>query len=99
MSTNSYPLLLISSQEVQLIEDQETFENEVFYIKNNELDNHRIITTDGFNFSLKGDALPALSMAELTCLVQQSLAQEGHCCVGKIMLTNIQEAFALCQPR
>ncbi|MFC0117953.1 DUF4144 family protein [Pseudoalteromonas xiamenensis] len=97
MSTNSYPLLLISSHEIQLIEDQETFESEIFYIEDKELESYRIITIDGCNFSLKGDALPALSMAELTCLVQQSLVQDGHCCVGKITLTNVQEAFALLQ--
>lgn len=95
MSINSYPILLISRDELVFIEDEEQLENEIFHLDSNELKEATVITKAGCYFSLMGEIKPAYDLHQLSRLVQHALLLDGHCCVEKIQLSNIVEAFQL----
>lgn len=95
MSINSYPILLISRDELVYIEDEEQLESEIFHLDSDELATATVISKTGYYFSLKGETKPAYDLSTLSKLVQNALLLEGHCCVEKIQLSSPVEAFQL----
>ncbi|WP_440055045.1 DUF4144 family protein [Pseudoalteromonas sp. T1lg65] len=95
MTIKSYPFLLVLNQSIEFIADQEILEQHLHYLSASQRSEVTCIYTDGSCYNLSGQPVVAISLDRLTDLVKNWLVMEGHCCVQKIQLRNIAEAFAL----
>ena len=95
MAKNPYPRLLVLDQSVEFIDSEETFIDSLHGLDEATKRDAFYILNDGQYFDLAGNKVTTLGMAELTALVQQQLIAEGQCCVSKLQLQDVSQAFSL----
>ncbi|MFC3033172.1 DUF4144 family protein [Pseudoalteromonas fenneropenaei] len=95
MRIKSYPMLLLVAETLVYIDSEESLNDELHSLSEQSLSESYGIYQDASCLSLQGHALTLPSLTDLSQLVQQSLLREGHCCVSKIQLRSVNEAFAL----
>ncbi|PCK31468.1 DUF4144 family protein [Pseudoalteromonas piscicida] len=95
MTIKSYPILLVLDQSLELIEDEKALLDSIHMLDEAMQGRTMVITQNGCCADLNGQEVSQIELTHLTNLVQQYLIDEGECCVSKIQLRNIQQAFAL----
>ncbi|WP_010383255.1 DUF4144 family protein [Pseudoalteromonas rubra] len=92
MTIKSYPFLLWLDQSLAYVSNETELTEMCHYAG---ADEGICIYPDGQYLTRSGQQVPALSADELTRLVQQTLVQEGQCCVSKLNQCSVKEAFEL----
>ncbi|WP_010362818.1 DUF4144 family protein [Pseudoalteromonas citrea] len=97
MSIKHYPILLIIHDDIELIENQDTLKESTYGIDKKEFKDIFVIYENGECYSLDTQQHEPFCLVKLTKLVQQSLIDEGHCCVEKVKIIDTRQAFHLLQ--
>ncbi|MDK2594926.1 hypothetical protein [Pseudoalteromonas obscura] len=95
MTIKSYPLVLIFDQSIEYVDSPQALQESVFYLTEKQIKTTTCIFKDGSASTLNGDPITLDNFSNLTPLVQQKLASEGHCCTAKIHITDIEQVFSL----
>ena len=95
MAKKTYPRMLVLDQSIEFIDSEETFNDSLHGLDEATKRDTFYILEDGQCFDLAGNKVTTLGMAELTALVQQQLIAEGQCCVSKLQLQDVSQAFSL----
>lgn len=97
MTIKHYPLLLIIQDDIEYIENQSMLDASLYSIDKKEFNEIFVIYNNGESHALSSPAPIKICLTELTKLVQQSLVDDGQCCVEKIEITDVCQAFYLLQ--
>jgi hypothetical protein len=95
MIIKHYPLLLIIQNDIEYIDTQSRFEISLYNIDKKEFDDIFVIYQSGECHLLSSPAPIELCFDKLTKIVQNTLLHDGQCCVDKIRITHICQAFDL----
>ncbi|NUZ10795.1 hypothetical protein HUZ36_08385 [Pseudoalteromonas sp. McH1-7] len=95
MTIKNYPILLVLDQSIELIEDDKALSDSIHMLDDATKSNAVVIASNGSCTNLQGHVVDTIELPDLTSLVQQYLIDEGQCCVSKIQLQSVQQAFAL----
>ncbi|GAB0109907.1 hypothetical protein [Pseudoalteromonas distincta] len=93
--TSTYPKIIISNNEIELIEHANDLYDFTYNL--DEQQKFKVIVLDMFAGyqSLSGEEKKPLKEAELGHLVKVHLAKEGQCCLDKINNLTPEQAFKL----
>lgn len=97
MTIKHYPLLLVIQGDIEYIKDQSMLDASLYSIDKKEFNKILVIYNSGECHVLSSSAPIKICLTELTKLVQQSLVDDGQCCVEKIEITDVCQAFYLLQ--
>ncbi|WP_125716722.1 DUF4144 family protein [Pseudoalteromonas rubra] len=92
MTIKSYPFLLWLDQSLAYVRSEDELTEMCHYAGPDE---GICIYPDGHYLTRSGQAVTPLSADALTRLVQQTLVQEGQCCVSKLSECSVEDAFKL----
>ncbi|CAM4037629.1 hypothetical protein [Pseudoalteromonas byunsanensis] len=95
MPIKYYPFLLCLEESIEFIDTETTFEHAVFYLTDTQMQHALCVYENGQCYDLQGNKMELPGLALLTQHVQQALLDDGQCCVQKITLTDVRQAFAL----
>ncbi|MBQ4844102.1 hypothetical protein J8M01_01090 [Pseudoalteromonas sp. MMG005] len=95
MTIKSYPLILCFPESIDFIYNEECLKISLYYIDKQTLKDIIVIYENGECYNLSQQLVSPINLDTLTQLVQQSLINEGQCCVEKILLTSPSQAFPL----
>lgn len=92
MTIKSYPFLLWLDQSLAYVSNESELTEMCHY---SGPDEGICIYRDGQYMTRFGETIAPLSAGALTRLVQQTLVQEGQCCVSKLSECSVEDAFKL----
>ncbi|MCG7535625.1 DUF4144 domain-containing protein [Pseudoalteromonas sp. OOF1S-7] len=92
MTIKSYPFLFWLDQSLAYVHSETELAEMCHYTGPDE---GICIYRDGRYLTRSGQVVTPLSADELTRLVQQTLVQEGQCCVAKLSQCSVEDAFTL----
>ncbi|MEI8644493.1 hypothetical protein P4S60_02305 [Pseudoalteromonas sp. Hal040] len=92
---SSFPKIILSDHELALVEDAADIESFVYGLSEEQQQEAILLLATGQYVNLQGKNVKALTDVELANKVTAHLAQEGVCCLSKVIRLTPTQAFAM----
>lgn len=89
MIIKKYPLLLITEQSIEFVDNDSSLCDALFYLSEEQKKASIYIQNNGEAFNLMSNQRIEVNLDKLTTKLQQQLAQDGHCCIAKLSFTSL----------
>lgn len=93
MPIKHFPLLLITEQSIEFINNKEALSDALFYYSDEQKNQLKYLQSDGGAYLLESKQPTEFNINALTALLQQQLQLDGHCCIAKLSFSSLQELF------
>ncbi|WP_217875766.1 DUF4144 domain-containing protein [Pseudoalteromonas shioyasakiensis] len=92
---SSFPKIFFSDHELALVEDEADIESFLYGLSEEQQHEAMLLLATGQYVNLQGESVKALTDVELANKVTEHLAQEGVCCLSKVIRLTPTQAFAM----